>query len=1124
MIPSDQRKWDGFRLSEGGWMKRLLLSVLITFISVGASVNVWAQATAQVSGTARDQSGAVLPGVEVTATQTETGIKRTTVTNETGTYVLSNLPLGPYRLEATLPGFRTYAESGIILQVNSAPVINPVLQVGQVAEQVEVQANAAQVETRSTAVGQVIENQRILELPLNGRQVTDLITLSGAAVQTSTPNSQTWQGAVLLSIAGGQTFGVGYSLDGSMHNNPYDGTQMPLPFPDALQEFKVEASGSTTNGSFKSGGAVNAVTKAGTNELHGDAFEFVRNYKFNARNFFAPKRDSLKRNQFGGTLGGPIVKNKVFFFGGYQGTRTRSDPGNITGFVPTPAILAGDWTAFTSPACNGGRQIPLRAPFVNNRIDPTLYDKASVNIANRFLPAQDQCGKLIYGVLNNPNELQAVGKVDYQANANHSIFGRYLATTLSVPNPYALSHNLLTTTSNGWDNLAQAYAVGDTYLFGPSTVNAFRATINRLALHRVGPHFFGPQDVGVNAYSSLSDNMVIAISGGPSIGSGTNSEATFRTTAYQLADDISLVRGNHQFAFGANAAEWRTNQYAYRAALGNYTFNGTATGLGLADFMTGNLTTLNQGSPTSWADRQTNFGVYASDVWKFSPKLTVSYGLRWEPFLPLHLTMGAVYGFDQSRFDKGIRSTIYPNGPPGFYFPGDPGFPEGASVFKEWKEFAPRLGLAWDPRGDGRTSIRASYGIAHDFSGSNTLNGSATSPPRAFSTTITSPAGGFDNPFRDFPGGNPFPWVFDASKAQFPPYASFYPAGRYNMVPTMVQTWNLSVQRQVAADYLVSLSYLGSQTTHLWVQKAVNQAIYLPGATCTLAGKTYSPCSSTSNTDQRRLLSLENPQQNLIGELNVNEDAGTQQYNAMLLSVQRRAAKGVNIGGNYTWSHCIGDAFSAGGPGQGGYLDRNNRRLDRGNCSSDRRQTFNLTAVADAPQFSNRALHMVGTGWRLSTIYRWSTGAYLTAISGLDRALNGDTGASPWNIGSPMGQRPNQVLPNPYGSGLNYLNPNAFAQPALGTLGTIGTFNLLGPDFWQFDMALSRVFRVRENQNLEFRAEAFNVINGLRKGNPGATTAAPFISTVVNLNTNTFGQINTSGDARVMQFALKYVF
>src|SRR5262245_19831014 len=308
--------------------RALFIGIVVTALSC---VDVWAQATAQISGTVRDQSGAVLPGVEVTAAQTETAAVRTAVTNETGSYVLANLPLGPYRFEAALPGFRTFVQTGIVLQVNSNPTVNPVLEVGQVTEQVEVQANAALVETRSTTVGEVIENERILELPLEGRRVTDLITIGGAATRGaagSVPGGfiRGASGAAnLISIAGGLQFGVMYALDGAMHNNAYDNSQMPFPFPDALQEFKVDVSGSgAAGGSRGSGGQVNAVTKSGSNEFHGNAFEFVRNYKFNARNFFAPKRDDLKRNQFGGTLGGPVLKNKLFFFGGYQGTRTRT--------------------------------------------------------------------------------------------------------------------------------------------------------------------------------------------------------------------------------------------------------------------------------------------------------------------------------------------------------------------------------------------------------------------------------------------------------------------------------------------------------------------------------------------------------------------------------------------------------------------------------------------------------------------------------------------------------------------------------------------------------------------------------------------------------------------------------
>src|SRR5438128_5274475 len=395
-------------------LNRVCLALLTAFLCCSINcTNVLAQATAQISGNVRDQSGAVLPGVEVTAIHTSTGIRRSTVTNETGAYLMPNVAVGPYRLEAALPGFRTFVQTGIVLQVNDELVINPVLDVGQVTEQVEVTANAAQVETRSTAVGTVIENQRILELPLNGRQVTDLITLSGAAVQTAAPSNQSTPGGVLISIAGGLSMGVGYTLDGAMHSDPYEGANHPMPFPDALQEFKVEASGISANGGMRSGGAVNAVTRSGTNEFHGGLFEFVRNYLFNARNPFAAQRDSLKRNQYGGTLGGPIVHNKLFFFGGYQGTKTRSDPGTTIRFVPTAAMLAGDFRTFASPTCNGGRQYNLTAPFVGNQVSPSVFSKPSMNIAAKLPKAQDECGTIKYGLINKIDEYQGVGKVDY---------------------------------------------------------------------------------------------------------------------------------------------------------------------------------------------------------------------------------------------------------------------------------------------------------------------------------------------------------------------------------------------------------------------------------------------------------------------------------------------------------------------------------------------------------------------------------------------------------------------------------------------------------------------------------------------------------------------------------------
>src|SRR5919106_3269656 len=313
-------------------------------VSLTAGADAWAQATAQISGSVTDQSGGVLPGVTVTATQTQTGASRNTVTDDTGSYVLPNLPLGPYRLEVSLQGFRSFVQTGIVLQINASPVIDVTLEVGQLEESVSVEANAAMVETRNPGVSQVIENERILELPLNGRQVTDLITLGGGAIQTGVSSNQSMPGGARISVAGGQSFGLSYTLDGAMHNNPYDGANLPLPFPDALQEIEIESSGLSASNSMKSGGAVNAVTKAGTNQIHGSAFEFLRHHRFNATPFFARVPDTLRRNQFGGTLGGPIEENRLFFFGAYQGTMVRSDPGDTIRFVPTPAMLAGDFT------------------------------------------------------------------------------------------------------------------------------------------------------------------------------------------------------------------------------------------------------------------------------------------------------------------------------------------------------------------------------------------------------------------------------------------------------------------------------------------------------------------------------------------------------------------------------------------------------------------------------------------------------------------------------------------------------------------------------------------------------------------------------------------------------------
>jgi len=1120
-------------------MKRISVALFIALLgSTMACASVWAQATAQITGTVRDQSGAVLPGVEVTATQIETSIARSAVTNETGSFILPNLPLGPYRVEAALTGFRTFVQTGIVLQVNSSPVINPVLQIGQVTEQVEVQANAALVETRSTAVGQVIESQRILELPLPARNVTNLITLTAGSSQGgsgSVPGGfvrGTSAATNYVSVGGGLYFGVMYALDGAMHNDAYDNSQIPFPFPDALQEFKVDASGvGAAGGSRGSGGQISAVTKSGTNELHGSAFEFVRNYAFNARNPFATVRDDLKRNQFGGTLGGPIQKNKLFFFGGYQGTRTRTAGGGNIAFVPTPAMMAGDWSTFASPACNAGRQINLVAPFGDNRIDPSLYSKPSVAVANMLPAAQDNCGKVIYNIPSRANEYQIIDKVDYQQSARHSIFQRYIVTRYSNPHPYDTTHNplALNTTDGGNEDLAHGFAIGSTYLVSPNTINAFRVGMTRVIVGRPGIHFFGPSDIGVNAYTYSPGNMVLNITGGFMF----NTRGVYAhnvSNAYNINDDVNLVRGNHQITFGGNVSEYKVYQRCLVSGQGVYTFNGTATGLGMADFLTGKLNSLMQVSAVLWSSRQTYVAAYLQDVWKVSPRVTLNTGLRWEPFLPLavgygqgaNLTEGGSFQFSQDRFNRGIRSTVYPNAPVGLYFPGDPGFPKHGSTNAKLHYLAPRAGLAWDVRGDGRTSVRASYGIAFDFSGAQTYGGSSSAPPWGFNTTTNS--GDFANPWATYPGGNPFPY---ARLSRFPNFSDYYFVPNFNASSPQVHTWNISIQRQIPASFLLSASYVGNQAVHTWVGGYTNRAVYFPGTAvngiCTAQGyvlQTTGTCSTTANTNQRRQLALQNPTDGqLYGNLFTREDVGTQHYHGLLLSIQRRAANGGTVGANYTWSHCIGIDPTANNTGRGGpgYLDPNNRRFDYGNCNTvDRRQIFNVTGVVPSPRFQGAVLGKLASGWQLGGIFRAATGDFMTIVTGLDRALNGQPGAAASPTSAATGQRPNQILANPYGdrsSTSRYLNPNAFAQPPLGTFGNMAPFSIEGPGYWQLDMALARIFQIRESRKLEFRAEAFNVTNRFIPMDPN-----------VNLNANTFGQITTSGNARVMQFALRYAF
>jgi hypothetical protein len=1086
------------------------LCIKASFCLVFTSAALFAQsaATSQISGTIQDPSGSSVAGAQVRAIQTDTGLTRTAESGSDGAYLFQSLPTGPYRLEVTKEGFNKVVQTGITLQVASNPAVDITLQVGAVTQEVSVEASAAMVETRSSGVGQVVDQQRVVDLPLNGRNATDLIYLAGASAQA--PNAdlvsaKNYPGEAPISVAGGMANGTLYMLDGATHNDPFNSLNLPLPFPDALQEFKVETSALPAQYGQHSGGAVNAVTKSGNNGFHGDAFEFVRNYHFNARNFIAPARDSLKRNQFGGTFGGPIKKDKLFFFLGYQGTLIRSNPNAANSFVPTAAMFNGDFST-KSAAC----PIPaLRAPAdANNQIPVSQFSPVALKMLSHFPTSSDPCGRVFFGILNNQNEYTGVAKVDYQLNANQTAFVRYFATHSLQPSPFD-GVNPLTETLSGADDLVNSAAIGHTWILNAGTVNSFRGTFNRSAVTKIQtPSFDGPS-LGINMTNLVPGHFVASVTGGLYTSQLVSYAALDPTHDFQLADDLSLIRGSHQISMGVNWIYSLQNVYGPLFGDGSFTFNGSATGNGLADLFVGKAASYTQGNLQFDDERYIYFGAYIQDTWKATRHLTVNAGLRWEPYIGGRVSTGEVTHFDQALFTQNVHSTVYPNAPAGLLFPGDSGFDTGnRPSHMKWNDFAPRFGLIWDPRGNGRMTVRASWGLFYDMPHTLFAYGFVQEPPWGGSVTRQSvnfadPWGPGWNNNAAFPGGNPFPQTLNKD-------ITFPIPGTYANYPldlkiTYLEQWNLSIQKQLGSNWVASASYLGNNTIHLWGNNPINAPSVTPGAT-----------QATEN--QRRPLYLQNPAQGqYYGVIHQLEPGSTASYNALLLSLQHTLSSHFTVLGNYTWSHCITDPFTSElDAAATQYSSPSDRRFDRGNCVGiDHRQLVNVSLVAETPKFSNRWMQWIAGDWKLSPIVRYLTGSYYSVSSGSDTTSTG--------AGTP---RANQLLASPYCAQKDpgcWLSPAAFSIPSAGTLGNVGAASIAGPATFTLDTSLSRLFRIREKQSIEIRWETFNLPNNFRPGNPGSGNPLTTLATSLG-SPGTFGKIQIAGDPRIMQFALKYVF
>ena len=1099
------------------------------------SAAVWAQ-TSQINGSIKDSSGLAIPGAAIKATQTATGVVRNTISGADGGYVLPNLPIGPYLVEVTKEGFSKYAQTGIVLQVDTNPTVDVSMKVGAVSEQVTVEANAAQVETRTTSIGGVVDNKQIMEMPLNGRDAHELVFLAGMATSPGdgSMNSIRNYPTVVISVAGGNGDGVSYLLDGVIHQDPYNSLSLPLPFPDALQEFKVETSAVPAQYGYHATATVNAVTKSGTNQFHGDLFEFVRNGDLNARDFFAVKRDTLKRNQFGGTIGGPIKKDKLFFFGGYQRTSLRSDPVQNTAFVPTPAMVSGDFSAIATRLKDPRDPTGLTF-FSNNQIPVSLLSPVTQNIVKTFPTPIDSSGRVISGQVAGQDEDLISAKIDWQASTKHAFFGRYLYANLNKDSTFD-GKNPLSISFYAVHPVDYGFALGDTFLISANLVSSLRLGANRTNVPKIPDNYVSWSSLGANI-TPLADKIIgLNVSGTGIVFGGGNASpgAQHNGPLWSVLEDLSWVKRAHQFGFGGSIFQQRLNYWSGTNAVGVASFDGNVTGAALADFMLGTMSGFSQGTNYGFYTRQFYMSLYAQDSWRVSPRLTLNYGVRWEPYLAPYNNRGENQHFDPTLFAQNVHSGVFANAPAGLVFPGDSQYTSGKYINGPvWAKFFPRVGLAWDPRGDGRMTIRAGYGMYGDRA--MMLAGSAMYFDPPFGNTLNLSGGNIQNPWSTYPGTtglpagqNPMPTLASLAgigvyshSLPFPAFGGYVNSPLSDFHPVYMNQWNLSIEKQVGQNWLLSANYVGNSTIHMVSGENVNLATYIPG-NC-VAGqfglRAPGPCSTTANTNQRRALYLQNQalgqSYSGIGQI---DDGGTQTYDGLNLSARERLSRGFTMAANYTWAHCIGDPYNQNPPAGAGVAPAGNRRQWRSNCAGpDVRQLFTLSLVATTPKFSNRALRLVGSDWQVAPLLSIRSAQEFTVLSGLDNALNGQ-GL----------QTPSLANANPYPSNqsvTNWINKSAFVQPTSGTYGNLGYYNLKGPSVFQLNLALSRNFTLGERRFIQLRAEAFNLPNHLNPATP-----SPSSSTLTAPN---FGQITNDisgnngigvGDYRVVQLAMKFVF
>lgn len=1071
------------------------LTLLFTLLVMSSNA-VRAQSTsARVVGTVTDVQGGAVPRVTVTITNSETNFVRTANTDDEGNYNLTNIPIGVYQVSAELTGFKRAVLPQVQLVVDQTARVDLRLETGEVSEQVTVQAETPLVDSETSTVGQVIGNQTIVQLPLNGRNFIRLGSLIPGATEGAPGNTivRDRQGGVALTVNGQRAEYNNYTLDGVDNNETLFGVAVVVPSIDAIQEFKVQTANYSAEFGRGSGANVNVAIKSGTNELHGTVYEFLRNDVFDARNPFSPVKNPLRRNQFGFSVGGPVVlprfgeggeggravingRDRTFFFANYEGLRERR---SFTGFynVPTLAQRAGTFgtTRINDPATGAqfpGNQIPTA------RLSP---------ISQRFLAlipqpnTTDPRGNYTQQFSNPIDNNQINFRGDHRVTQNDQLFVRYSQTD-SESTPRSINFGSTTTTIE-----TKGGVIGYTRIISSKIVNDLRFGAQRYAFSQL-PEGYGTNGaaaVGLPTFATDASYFrypSLSITGFTGFGGNAAIPLIRGENTFQLVDNLSLSLGKHTVRIGGDLRFYQASNFQPQFTAGEYFFTGPRTGgnliaaNALADFLLGVPTQQRILNPTGFDKtrlRNTRLNLYLQDDFQVSQKLTLNLGLRYE-------LDGAwrEAGDRFAYFDFALGQVVYPQDAqtPFRTFPYPSRFDDVDAIRPARnRQFAPRVGFAYRPFADGTTVLRAAYGVFWGQPIANIfLNTAFTPPPFSLQQNLTGNA----LQFGVFPG--------TGASSLIPTNPSFFTISPDDFTNSYVQQWNVGVERQVAFNIALKASYVGSKGTHL--ERRYDGNYGLP--------------STVAITNARRRFAN-------FAAIQLQESTARSSYHSAQFSAEKRFSRGFLFLAGYTYAKSIDDTSSwTGLGGQEAPFPQNplNLSAEKGRSAFDLRHRFTLSTVYELPfRSENRAVDALIGGFQLSGILTLRDGYPFTIqIPGDIANVTGAATAF---------QRPN-LVGEPFAgvpAGL-YFNPAAFSRPAPGTFGNLGRNTVEGRSAQQLDFSVLKVFRFSERQSLQFRAEAFNVLNHPTFGLP--------VSSFTDVN---FGRI-VGADNRELQFGLKYIF